>query len=209
MSVTERARTTALAGAFVVLLLGAVAILYGPTLHHEFVSYDDGSYLTENPHVAGGLSLANARWAFTHFHSSNWHPLTWLSHQLDVELFGLRAGPHHLVNAGLHALNALLCFLFLTRATGALAASGLVAVLFAVHPQRVESVAWASERKDVLAACFFFLTLLAYERYVRAPSWRRYAGVTGLFALGLLAKPMLVTLPCVDRKSTRLNSSHT
>jgi tetratricopeptide (TPR) repeat protein len=178
-------------------LVLVVAALYAQTARHEFVSFDDGSYLTSNPHVAGGLTAANARWAFTDFHSANWHPLTWLSHQLDVELFGLEPGPHHLENAALHALNAVLCFLFLRRATASTWASVLVALLFAVHPQRVESVAWASERKDLLAGLFFFLTLLAYERHARAPSLARYGLVVVCFALGLLSKPMLVTLPLV------------
>jgi len=178
-------------------LLLAVVALYAQTARHEFVSYDDGAYLTENPHVAGGLTAANVRWAFTDFHSANWHPLTWLSHQLDVELFGLEPGPHHLVSAALHALNTLLCFVFLRRATGSVWASALVALLFAVHPQRVQSVAWASERKDVLAGSFFFLTLLAYERHARAPSPARYGLIVLCFALGLLAKPMLVSVPLV------------
>ena len=128
-------------------LVAAVAVLYAQTARHDFVGFDDGSYITRNPRVAGGLTAENVRWAFTEFHSANWHPLTWISHQLDVQLFGLNAGAHHLVNAGLHALNALLCFLFLRRATGAEWASALAALFFAVHPQRVESVAWAAERK--------------------------------------------------------------
>jgi len=194
MSAGVRARIELLVAALLVLAVGA---LYAQTFRHGFVSFDDGSYIAKNPHVNGGLSLENARWAFTEFHSANWHPLTWLSHQLDVQLFALAAGPHHLVSAGLHALNAVLCFLFLRRATGSLWASALVALLFAVHPQRVESVAWAAERKDVLSGTFFFLTLLAWLRYARAPSRTRYALALGCFALGLLAKPMLVTLPLV------------
>ncbi len=178
-------------------LVAVVALLYAQTARHDFVGFDDGSYITRNPHVNSGLSGANLRWAFGAFHSGNWHPLTWLSHQLDVELFGLAPGGHHLENAALHALNAVLCFLFLRRTTATLWASALAALLFAVHPQRVESVAWASERKDVLAGTFFFLTLLAYERYARAPGPRRYVLVLLAFALGLLAKPMLVTLPVV------------
>jgi tetratricopeptide (TPR) repeat protein len=178
-------------------LVLAVGALYAQTARHEFVSFDDGAYLTENPRVAGGLTAENVRWAFTRFHSANWHPLTWVSHQLDVELFGLAPGPHHLVNAALHALNAVLCFVFLRRATGSTWTSALVALLFAVHPQRVESVAWASERKDVLSGTFFFLTLLAYERHARAPGLGHYGLVALCFALGLLSKPMLVTLPIV------------
>ena len=179
------------------LLVAAVLLIYGQTRGHAFLTFDDGSYVTENPHVRSGLSLANARWAFLEFHSANWHPLTWLSHQLDCQLFDLDAGPHHLVNAALHAVNACLCFAFLRRATGATWSSLLVAFLFAVHPQRVESVAWASERKDVLSGTFFFLTLLAYERHARAPSGGRYALVVAAFALGLMAKPMLLTLPAI------------
>jgi tetratricopeptide (TPR) repeat protein len=192
------ARSDRAAKAWVVLaLVASVAALYAPTARHEFVGYDDGSYVTRNPHVANGLSLANLRWAFTEFHSANWHPLTWLSHQLDAELFGLAPGPHHLVNAALHALNAALCFLFFARATRALWPSALVALVFAVHPQRVESVAWISERKDLLAGVFFFLALLAHERCVRAPSRARRVAVVLAALLGLLAKPMLVTLPLV------------
>ncbi|HEX6882082.1 MAG TPA: tetratricopeptide repeat protein [Planctomycetota bacterium] len=198
MSSVERPSPRARLLVLLVLALAlAVAVLYAQTARHEFVSYDDGSYLTENPRVAGGLTARNVRWAFTAFHSSNWHPLTWLSHQLDVELFGLAPGPHHLVGAGLHALNAALLLFFLARATGQLAPSFLVALLFAVHPQRVESVAWASERKDLLAGLFFCATLLAYERWTRAPSRARYAAIVVALALGLLAKPMLVSLPLV------------
>jgi protein O-mannosyl-transferase len=183
----------ALAALLVLLVLG----LYAPTAGHDFVSYDDGSYVTENPHVAGGLTGADVRWAWSEFHSSNWHPLTWLSHQLDVELFGLAPGPMHLVNVGLHALNALLCFLFFRRATGVRWASLLVALVFALHPLRVQSVAWIAERKDVLAGGFFFLALLAHERFARAPTRGRQALVALAMGLGLLAKPMLVTLPLV------------
>jgi tetratricopeptide (TPR) repeat protein len=179
-----------------VALVLAVVGLYARTATHDFVSYDDGSYLLENPHVAGGLTAANVRWAFLEFHSANWHPLTWLSHQLDVTLFGLeRAGPHHLTSAALHALNAVLCLFFFVRATGKPWASFLVALFFAVHPLRVESVAWVSERKDVLAGTFFFLTLLAYERYARAPGRGRALLVALALTLGLLAKPMLVSVP--------------
>ena len=198
MSTGARPSSSAPRSAWFVLALAAlVALLYAQTARHEFVGYDDGSYITRNPHVKGGLSLANVRWAFAEFHSANWHPLTWLSHQLDVTLFGLAAGPQHLVNAALHALAAALCFVFLRRATGKAWPSFLVALLFALHPQRVESVAWASERKDVLSGALFFLTLLAHERYARAPSTRRYLALAGSFALGLLAKPMLVTVPVV------------
>ncbi|MEQ1894145.1 MAG: hypothetical protein ABL998_16510, partial [Planctomycetota bacterium] len=170
-------------------LVGVVALLYAQTARHGFLSFDDGAYLTENPHVNSGLSLANARWAFLEFHSANWHPLTWLAHQLDWSLFGDWAGGHHLVNAGLHALAACLCCAFFLRATGKFWPSALVAWLFAVHPERVESVAWASERKDVLAGVFFFALLLAYERHRSRPSRHGLVWVVLCFALGLLAKP--------------------
>jgi len=185
----------------VALVLGlalAVLALYWPVRGHEFVSYDDEVYLKANPHVARGLDWGEIRWAFGFEHyAANYHPLTWLSHMLDVQLFALEPGPHHLVNAALHALNAVLVF-FLCRALLESAwAAALAAALFALHPLRVESVAWASERKDVLCAAFFLAALLAYVRYGRAPSLGRYAWVVVLFALSLLAKPMAVTFPCV------------
>jgi len=169
---------------------------FSPVRDNGFIFFDDPGYI-ENRHVQGGLSSAGLRWAFTHSHSSNWHPLTWLSHMLDVELFGNDAGAHHLVNVVLHGLSAVLLLLFLRCATGSLWASAAVAGLFALHPLRVESVAWASERKDVLAGLFFFLTLLLYGHYVRKPGVFRYTLVATSFALGLLSKPMLVTLPAV------------
>jgi len=178
-------------------LVATVALVYARTATHGFVSFDDGSYLTENEHVRGGLSLDGLRWAFGAFHSANWHPLTWLSHQLDWQLFGAWAGGHHLVGAGLHALAACLLYLFLARTTAKPWPSVLVAFLFALHPQRVESVAWASERKDVLAGVFFFALLLAHARHAERPAPARLALVAALLALGLLAKPMLVTVPLV------------
>jgi tetratricopeptide (TPR) repeat protein len=177
-------------------LLGLVLALYARTGTHGFVAYDDPLYVRDNPVVARGLSWEGARWAFG-FHAGNWHPLTWLSHELDVELFGLEPGPHHLVNAALHALNAALLFALVARLTGARWSALFVAAAFALHPLRVESVAWASERKDVLAGTFWILTLLAYERHARRGGAWRYAGVLALFALGLMAKSMLVTLPLV------------
>ena len=154
------------------LLLAITWLLYLPIGQHEFIWYDDGMYLLDNSHVNGGLGWADVGWAFSEAHAGNWHPLTWLSHALDCELFGLRPGPHHLVSAGLHAINAALCFLLLRSASGMRWASALCAALFALHPLRVQSVAWASERKDLLAGLFFFLCLLAYLRYVRRPSKR-------------------------------------
>jgi len=171
--------------------------VYWPLRQYDFVSFDDPDYVTENPNVAGGLTVHSVQWAFTTGYASNWHPLTWLSHMLDVQLFGLNAGPPHLINILFHIANTILLFGFLYAATGALGRSGFVAGLFAVHPLHVESVAWIAERKDVLSTFFWTLTLWAYLGYVRKPSLRRYAAVALLFGLGLMAKPMLVTLPFV------------
>jgi tetratricopeptide (TPR) repeat protein len=178
-------------------LVAAVFALYWPVRAHGFVSYDDEVYLTTNPHVARGLDPAAIRWVFTHAHAANYHPLTWLSHMLDVELFGLDPGAHHLVSVALHALNTVLVLLLARAMLGGVFAPALAAALFGLHPLRVESVAWASERKDVLCAAFFLAALLAYLVYARAPSLARYALVLVLTALALLAKPMAVTLPCV------------
>ena len=179
------------------LLVAGVVASYAGVASHEFVTYDDPQYVVQNPYVNGGLSTENLKWAFTRSHSSNWHPLTWLSHQLDCELFDLRAGSHHVVNLGLHALNAVLLLLALRALTNRLVPSAMVAALFAFHPLRVESVAWISERKDLLSGAFFLLALGAYARHARRPSTRRLALALALFALGLLAKPMLVTVPFV------------
>jgi tetratricopeptide (TPR) repeat protein len=179
------------------LLFLAVLAVFGQSRGFEFLNYDDPSYVTENPPVTAGLSADGLRFAFGAFHSSNWHPLTWLSHMLDVQVFGMRPGPQHLVNVVLHGLAALSFFLFLARATGATGASFLAAGLFALHPLRAESVAWISERKDVLAGALFFLLLVAWGRYARAPGKLAYLAVVLVFTLGLLAKPMLVTAPCV------------
>jgi tetratricopeptide (TPR) repeat protein len=178
-------------------LVLAVVALYWPVRAHGFVAYDDEVYLTGNPHVAKGLDWDEIVWVFSHEHAANYHPVTWLAHMLDVELFGLAPGPHHLVNVALHALNACLV-LFLCRALLASTwASALAAALFALHPLRVESVAWASERKDVLCATFLLAGLLLYLRHGRAPSPGRYALVALALALALLSKPMAVTFPCV------------
>ncbi|HEX6884364.1 MAG TPA: tetratricopeptide repeat protein [Planctomycetota bacterium] len=176
-------------------LVAAVGLLYWPVRTHGFVSYDDEVYLLGNPHVARGLDWQAVRWVFTHAHAANYHPLTWLSHMLDVELFGLAPGPHHLVNVGLHALNAVLVLLLARALLGNVWAAAAAAALFALHPLRVESVAWASERKDLLCASFYLATLLAWLRYGRAPSPGRYLAALGLALLALLAKPMAVTLP--------------
>jgi len=178
------------------VLVLAVGAVYGQTVHHEFISYDDDMYILNNPEVTGGLSWAGLRWAFG-FHAGNWHPLTWLSHMADSQMFGLWAGGHHLVSAGFHAANAVLLLVVLAGLTGTLWRSAAVAALFALHPLRVESVVWAAERKDVLSALFWLLTMAAYLRHVRRPGAGRYLLALGLFAVGLTAKPMLVTLPFV------------
>jgi len=179
-------------------LILAVIAVFGQTIGHDFVNYDDDEYVYENRHVRGGLTGAGTAWAIATYHSFNWHPLTWLSHMLDCQLYDLRPGGHHLTNEFLHAAAAILLFLALRRMTGALWPSAWVAAVFAVHPLRVESVAWVAERKDVLSGLFFMLTLWLYARYVERPaSWRRYLLVVASFVLGLTAKPILVTLPFV------------
>jgi len=180
-----------------VLLAVATLTIYGQLVHYDFVNFDDGKYVYENPRVQSGLSRSGIVWAFTTLWASNWHPLTWLSHMLDCELFGLNAGYHHLVSVFLHILNSLLLYVILRRMTKRAWRSGMVAALFALHPLHVESVAWISERKDVLSTLFFMLTLWAYGRYAERPSSRRYVPVFGFLALGLMAKPMLVTVPFV------------
>ena len=179
-------------------LLLAVALVFGQTVGHEFVNFDDDPYVYENPVVQKGLTLEGFRWALTYGEIGHWHPLTWLSHMLDCQLYGLQAGGHHLTNVLLHAATAILLFLVLWRMTGFLWRSAFVAAVFAIHPLRAESVAWVAERKDVLSGLFFMLTLGAYVRYVRRPaSMVRYGTVVLFFALGLLSKNMLVTLPFV------------
>ncbi|HTY86286.1 MAG TPA: tetratricopeptide repeat protein [Candidatus Acidoferrum sp.] len=196
------------------LLAVATLAVYWPALHYNFLNYDDPDYFTHNPHVLAGLTPASVTWAFTTGHASNWHPLTWLSLMLDVAVFGKGPLGPHLTNLLLHAANAVLVFLLFWRLTAAAGRSALVAALFALHPLHVESVAWVSERKDMLSTCFGLLTLLAYAKAVSRDERRvtrtgpRLSRVTYLrspcywlallaFALGLLAKPMLVTLPFV------------
>jgi tetratricopeptide (TPR) repeat protein len=178
-------------------LLAATLAVYAPVLTHSFLDYDDSAYVTHNRTVQSGLSLAGCRWAWTTFHASNWHPLTWLSHMLDCQLFGLHPAGHHLTSVLFHLANALLLFLVLRCMTAAPWRSALVAGVFALHPLHVESVAWVAERKDVLSTFFGLLALGAYLHYVERPGPARYALVLGAFALSLLAKPMLVTLPFV------------
>ncbi len=175
----------------------AISVVYWQIKTHPFVSFDDYSYIIENPHVRTGMTTENIRWAFTATYASNWHPLTWISHMADCQLFGLNAGRHHLVNVFFHIANTILLFLILNRMTRALWQSAFVAALFALHPLHVESVAWAAERKDVLSTLFWMLTMGAYAFYVEQPSTRRYLPTLLFFALGLMAKPMLVTLPFV------------
>jgi tetratricopeptide (TPR) repeat protein len=178
-------------------LATAVCALYFPVVGHDFVALDDGAYVVDNPRVRAGLGVASAAWAFGTFTASNWHPLAWISHLLDVRLFGLGAGGHHLTNLLLHAANSALLLLALAALTGALWRSALVAAFFALHPLHVESVAWVAERKDVLCALFWMLTLLAYRRYAARPGPARYLAVAGATAAALLSKPMAVTLPFV------------
>ncbi len=163
----------------------------------EFVNYDDEDYVFGNQNVQHGFTAKAVQWAFTESYASNWHPITWLSHMLDCRLFGLNAGKHHVVNLLIHIINVFLLFWILKDTTGAIWKSALAACLFAIHPLHVESVAWVAERKDVLSAMFWMLTTIAYIRYSRRPGIGRYIVVLILFALGLMSKPMLVTLPFV------------
>lgn len=180
--------------------LGLFAItwsVFGQAVGFQFVNYDDAVYVIENAHVRAGVSWHGVAWAFTHIHSQNWHPLTTLSHMLDCQLFGLQPAWPHFVNVLLHSVVAVLLFLALERMTAATWTSAFVAAVFAIHPLRVESVAWVSERKDVLSGVFFMLTLIAYVQWVRRPSIGRYVTMSVLFACGLMSKPMLVTTPVV------------
>ncbi len=181
----------------VLLLTVATAAVYYQVRDFDFTNYDDDLYITENIAVLMGLSREGLQWAFSTTAVANWHPLTWLSHMMDCQLFGLNPGAHHLVNLFFHLLNTALLFLVLKGATGAFWRSAFVAALFALHPLHVESVAWISERKDVLSTLFWLLATGAYLYYVRQPRLWRYAAVVVFFALGLMAKPMLVTLPLV------------
>ena len=176
------------------LVLGTLA-LYNPVARHPFVNYDDDRYVTDNAHVRAGLHWDTIKWAFTTFDEANWHPLTWLSHALDCQLFGLDPAGHHYTSVLLHALNVVLIFWLLCKATGFTGRSFIVAALFALHPINVESVAWVAERKSVLSMMFLLLAMGAYGWYVRKPDVGRYTAVAGLFACGLMAKPMVITLP--------------
>ncbi len=176
-------------------LVLSILIVYAQVRHFDFVDYDDTAYVSQNRHVQEGLTAENFKWAFTAIVSSNWMPVTLLSHMLDVQLFGLHSGMHHLVNVVFHILAALLLYAMLQRATRATGCSAFVALVFALHPLHVGSVAWVAERKDVLSAFFFFLALYCYVRYTEEPSPARYLSVVASFCLGLMSKPMLVTFP--------------
>jgi len=179
------------------VLVAAILLVYGRVLGHGFVAYDNPIYLTENPWVTSGLTLDGLRWAFTQSHASNWHPLTWISHMVDVELFGLRPGWHAFENVLWHAANAVLVLLALEKLTGAPGRASVVAALFALHPLHVESVAWIVERKDVLSTFFGLVCVLAWTSWARGGSRVAYGLALLCLALGLLAKPRLVTWPFV------------
>jgi protein O-mannosyl-transferase len=184
--------------AICIFLAAIIWVVFGQAVNFGFVNFDDDDYVYQNPIVQQGLTIHGIIWAFTHFDANNWHPVTWISHMLDCQLYGLKAGGHHLTSILLHTATAILLFLVLRRMTGFLWRSAFVAMVFAVHPLRVESVAWVSERKDVLSGLFFMLTLWAYVSYTRH-FWSpiRYGLVVVLFAVGLMSKPMLVTLPFI------------
>jgi len=200
-TVASRPHEAALFGRVNFLIATALSVMtlaiYAQVVGHQFIALDDPTYIQENSMVNRGVTGAGLVWAFTTFYAANWHPLTWISHMIDCQLFGTNAGCHLLVNAFIHVANTLLVFWFLLRTTHARGTSALVAALFALHPLHVESVAWASERKDTLCAFFGLLSLIAYVRYVEAPSISRYMWTAITLVLGLLAKPMLVTWPFV------------
>jgi hypothetical protein len=187
-------RPAILIAALLVLLVFAV---FGRTVRDGFIYFDDDYYVTQNVIVQKGLTMDGLAWALTTADYFYWHPVTWLSHMLDCELYGLWPGGHHFTNVAIHAITAVLAFAALFAMTGALWRSALVAALFAIHPLRVESVAWVAERKDLLAGFFWFACILAYTYYVRRPSWKRYALVAAGLGLGLMCKPVMVTLPLV------------
>jgi tetratricopeptide (TPR) repeat protein len=172
-------------------------VVYWPVKNHKFIKYDDDKYITDNRNVQSGLNPESIRWAFTTGHASNWHPVTWMSHMLDCQIFDLNAGAHHLVNVFFHIINTLLLFIVLKRMTKELWLSAFVAALFGLHPLHIESVAWAAERKDVLSTFFWMLTMWAYVRYAERPKVTRYLLAILFFVVGLMAKPMLVTLPFI------------
>ncbi|MEE8349745.1 MAG: tetratricopeptide repeat protein [Acidobacteriota bacterium] len=177
-------------------LIAVTLLAYAPVRGHQFLIYDDDVYVTENPRIQQGISLENVVWAMTAFENTLWKPVTLISHMLDCQLFGLNPAAHLLMNLFFHTMNVILLFGILHQMTGALWRSAVVAALFALHPLNVESVAWVAERKNVLSTLFWLLTMWAYWWYVKHPTWWRYIGVVGGMVLGLMTKPMLVTLPC-------------
>ncbi len=183
--------------AFCLLLVAATLAFYNPIVHNQFIDFDDASYILKNAQVHNGLTWSTVKWSFTTFQEGNWHPLTWMSHALDYQLFRLNPAGHHYTNLLLHAANGVLLFLLLQRATGFTWRSFFVAALFALHPINVESVAWAAERKNVLSMLFFLLAMHAYDRYARSGKRVFYFLVAICFSLGLMAKPQIVTLPFV------------
>lgn len=183
---------------FIVLMLVVLTLgVYWPVQNFEFINYDDQLYVTGNFRIQNGITFKSIKDTFTNFHTGHWHPLTMISHMLDWQLYGKKAGGHHWTSVVIHIINAILLFFLFRNLTGALWRSAFVAALFAIHPINVESVAWIAERKNVLSTFFFILTLLFYAWYVKQPGWKRYLPVLVCFALGLLSKPMLVTLPFV------------
>ncbi len=184
-------------GVVCLFLVIAILAVYWQVGNHKFVNYDDKDYITENQYVQAGLTLKSIAWAFTSTDVGNWHPLTWLSHMLDCQIYGLNPGGHHFTSVFFHILNSILLFLIFKRMTGAFWESAFVAAFFALHPLHVESVAWAAERKDVLSTFFWMLTMGAYILYVENPGIKKHLLTVLLFALGLMAKPMLITLPFV------------
>jgi Tfp pilus assembly protein PilF len=181
---------------FIIVAIVAVTVLsYAPIVHNGFVNYDDNQYVFNNPNVKGGITQQSIIWAFTNLNISYWHPLTWLSHMLDCEIYGLRPLGHHITSILIHIINSVLLFLLLSKMTGTVWRSGFVAAAFALHPIHVESVAWVAERKDVLSGLFWILSMLAYVHYAERPNVRRYAIVLLTFVMGLMSKPMMVTLP--------------
>src|SRR5262249_4863201 len=188
-------RTGAAAPVLSVVLTMASLLVYLPVLRNGFIDLDDPAYVTQNDHVRNGVSWKNVLWALTSTEAANWHPLTWLSHMLDCQIFGLNPTGHHAGNVILHAVNATLLFVLLLSATQLLWRSFFVAALFAVHPLNVETVAWVSERKSLLCMLFSLLCVAFYARFARYRRWRTYLPVVVCFGLALLSKPMAVTLP--------------
>jgi tetratricopeptide (TPR) repeat protein len=185
----------------VILICTALAVItlavYMQTCNHQFLSFDDEDYVTNNTHVSSGITGRNIMWAFTSVEAANWHPITWLSHMLDVELYGMNPQGHHLTSVIIHTVSSMFLLLFLFRYTGSLWKSSFVAFLFALHPLHVESVAWVAERKEVLSAFFWFLTIFLYSEYVVKKKFILYILAFSAFILGLMSKPMIVTLPIV------------